>query len=178
MTLEEAKLFLKVDFDEDDDLIEMLVAAAAEDCEAYCNAAFRPRTYEMTLAAFPYSCKFGPKIFLPRHPLVSVPSDGLVYLDSDGDEQTVDTADYIVSAGHRQPFITPASGFSWPCTYEHPAAVTLTFRAGFEDEIPRGIQAAVRFRLSQLYRNRDEAELAMPESSKSGLASWRLHPLP
>lgn len=175
MSLEEAKLFLKVDFDDDNDVIEQLAAAAAEDCELHCNAAFRPRSFVMTLAGFPSSCR-DPRIFLPRHPLVSVAS--VEYLDAEGDEQTLAEADYVVVASTRPAFLVPAYNKVWPATYEHPEAVTITFRAGFEDGIPRRIQAAVRFRLSQLYRHRDETGLELPASVVSLLASDRLWPLP
>jgi uncharacterized phiE125 gp8 family phage protein len=43
VTLEEAKQFCKIDFNDDDDLIEMLITAAREMCEDYTNIGFVSR---------------------------------------------------------------------------------------------------------------------------------------
>jgi hypothetical protein len=40
VTLEEVKLFCKIDFNDDDELIEMLITAAREMCEDYTNIGF------------------------------------------------------------------------------------------------------------------------------------------
>jgi len=40
VTLEETKLFCKIDFDDDDVLIESLITAAREMCEDYSNIGF------------------------------------------------------------------------------------------------------------------------------------------
>jgi len=43
VTLEEAKLFCKIDFDDDDELIEMFITAARQMCEDYTNIGFVSR---------------------------------------------------------------------------------------------------------------------------------------
>lgn len=43
VTLAETKLFCKIDFDDDDELIEMFITAARQMCEDYCNIGFVSR---------------------------------------------------------------------------------------------------------------------------------------
>lgn len=182
MSLEEAKSFLKVDFSDEDDLIEGLVAAAVGDCEAWCDAAFVPRTVVVTQRDFADYCRPAQfvqlvgAIHLPIHPLLSVAS--VAYLDAEGETQTVDEGSYVAVSSQRPPYIVPAPGKSWPSVLSgHPEAVTITLRAGFE-ELPKNLVAAVSFRLAQLYRNRDEGELEMPASSQSLLRPFQLWRLP
>lgn len=204
MTLAEAKLHLRVDFTDDDDLISALIEAATLDCEAYCNASFVPATYHMTLGAFPArgSGLYGPDedgeefprnfgssgkptryptaIFLPVHPLLELNS--LTYMDADGATQTLSTASYVTVSSRRPPFIVPATGTTWPVTYDHPEAVTVSFNAGFAT-IPADIVAAVKLRLATLYEHREEIVVGTIQAdlsigSRVLLGKYRLWPLP
>ncbi|MEL7231642.1 MAG: head-tail connector protein, partial [Pseudomonadota bacterium] len=61
---DEAKLFLRVDHDDENDLIDMLIQSARERLEAYLNVAIisRPMRYEAQ----------GGEIKIPRWPVVSI----------------------------------------------------------------------------------------------------------
>lgn len=200
MTLAEAKLHLRVDFDTDDELILGLIEAATLQAEAYCGAAFCARDYLMTLGAFPGlgSGSFGPDrdgeefkprwgstgrparytsaIYLPVHPLLSVSS--IQYLDTDNVLQTFDAASYVVVTTGVPPFVVPVSTVCWPAVYSHPEAVRISFRAGFAT-IPQNIVAAVKLYLGHLYEHREEVTpgVGAPNPVQIPLgAKWLLNP--
>lgn len=52
--LDETKNFLRVDIDDDDDLINMLIGAATEACEAFTMRSFVQKGFKQTLDSFPY----------------------------------------------------------------------------------------------------------------------------
>src|ERR1700685_3399184 len=54
VSLEDAKNYLRVEFDDDDDLITGLIEAATEACETYTARSFVSKGYIQTLDSFPY----------------------------------------------------------------------------------------------------------------------------
>jgi hypothetical protein len=54
VTLKQAKAFLRVEIDDDDELIGILIKAAREVCESYTNRSFCFKGYRQSLDAFPY----------------------------------------------------------------------------------------------------------------------------
>src|SRR5690242_18545156 len=87
ITLEEAKLHLRVDGVDDDTLITMLITAAREEVERLSFHALMTQTLELILDVWPYDKSVFPgwpygKIKIPRPPLQSVTS--LTYKDSTG----------------------------------------------------------------------------------------------
>lgn len=198
MSLAQAKLHLRVDINDDDELIGQLVDAVTLKAEAHCSAAFVPRSYSMWLGAFPGygSGVFGPgldgeetpsrfggssqsrypsAICLPVHPLISV--SAITYLDTDNVEQTLATSKYVVVTNRRQPMIVPATGYPWPATYDHPEAVRVNFRAGFEGGCPADAVIGMKLWLTHLYENRGETDGAAPASAKFWLNKYTLWPL-
>jgi hypothetical protein len=177
VNLAAAKLHLRVDSTDEDDMIEALVEAATLECEAACNASFAVTSYLMTLPAFPgYSPgQFGPDqdgspfparfgsggrpslhphaILLPVHPARAVES--ITYIDPSGEEQTLAEADYIVVTSTSPGFIVPAAGKSWPSVGRHPEAVRVTFSAGF-DAVPANITVAIKLLLGSMYEHRED----------------------
>lgn len=127
VSLAEAKLHLRVDHSTEDALIAALVSAAREDVESDSWRAVAAQTLRLDLDGFPDNDE---DIILPRPPLVSVTS--IVYTDPDGDQQTMDSDDYVVqAAGDRCGRISLASGVSWPSTLDQAAVVSITFAAGY-----------------------------------------------
>lgn len=176
LTLAEAKLHLRVDFDDDDDLIANLVDAAAEECESWCNAAFVPKAYELTLAAFPYRPWHAShtSILLPIFPLLEVTAISCIETGETEYGDPIDAGDYVVVKDSRRPFIALATGKTWPSTACHPQAVKVEFRAGFE-QMPPSIISAVKLRIAQLYRMRDEPDVAMSPAVMAQLSKYRMH---
>lgn len=148
ISLAQAKAHLRVDHDADDDLIVDLVHAAVDEAERYCNAAFFPKSFELTLPGWPASGV----IYIPKHPLIAVGS--ISYRDSDGDVQTLDASAYVVSTDTLPPMISRAYGETWPQARCHPAAVTVAFTAGYVT-VPPAALIGIKLLLGHLYENRE-----------------------
>ena len=208
VSLADAKLHLRVDFNDDDALINSLIDAATLQAEAYCKAAFTPRNYLMTLGAWPalgagsfgpgedyidFPARFGGSgrpsrypdaICLPVAPVSAVTS--ITYLESTaGAVTTLSASAYVVVTSHAQPMIVPATGQSWPALYDHPEAVRIAFRAGYEADVPANVTAAVRLLVGHLYEHREEvttgfggaAPTQIPLGAKYLLNPHRMFPL-
>lgn len=163
VTLEDAKLHLRVDHDDEDGLITQYLAAATEWAEDFQGRAYVTRTYQLTMSRFP---KTRP-IYLPRPPLQSVTS--ISYYDRSDAEQTVDASDYYVDLGSVPARVVLKSG-SWPSVANRPDAVTVTYVAGYgdledgdgdggENPIPGAVRSAILLITGHLYENRESVTI-------------------
>lgn len=129
MTVEEAKLHLKIEEDttEDDDLIASLLAGCRSAIEARTGANLsRMRSIMATTFQFKLNCFPGCAIDLPRSPVLSVSS--ITYVDTDGNPQTLSSSYYTLDrAGSK---IDLNYGYYWPSARYQANAVTVTFVAG------------------------------------------------
>jgi len=128
LSLAEAKRFLRITSNAEDDVVAALVAAARKRVERGTELALLTQTVEVKVDGFWGTCA----LELPMPPLQSVES--VTYVDLNGAEQTLDPATYQVSTHRRPGRIWLAYGKSWPATRNQPEAVTITFKAGFGDE--------------------------------------------
>jgi uncharacterized phiE125 gp8 family phage protein len=167
VSLDEAKKHLRVDISEDDGLIAGQVSAAREWCETNTGRSFLTQTWRLTLDVFPGGhasiwwggwsdwAQGGP-IRLPRAaPLQSV--GGIQYTDGGGGTQTLAPTEYQVVPDREPAVIVPQWAKVWPVTRLQPAAVTVTYTAGWTDAslVPAGIKAALKLVLGWLYRDRE-----------------------
>ena len=151
LTTAEAKTALRLDYSNDDGLIDDFIEAARADAETFTYRAFLNQTYVLRLTSFPW----GP-ILLPRPPLSSVTS--VTYIDTAGDSQTWSSSLYTVEtpSGERalHATIRPISGGVYPATQRVVDAVTITFVAGYgaaSSSLPESIRRGVAQRCQQLY---------------------------
>lgn len=175
VTLEEAKLHLRVDDDNttEDDLIESLITVAREHAEAFTNRAFLQQTLRMKMDEFP--CV----IQLPRPQLISVSS--IQYVDTAGVTQTLSASLYRVDSDSDPARITPAYGQSWPSTQDITGAVTVTYVAGYgaaATAVPTGIRQAILMLIGTLYENREDiiagvSAMELPLTSRVLLQPYR-----
>lgn len=134
--------------------IDSIVRASTDAAEQATQRALIPQTWEMVLSRFPrWEWK------LERPPVISISS--LVYFDEDGAQQslTVSPAMFrIVESGHyRKASLIPLAGEVWPATQCRPDAVTVTYRAGYEDETDPTfslIKAGIGLMAGELYKQR------------------------
>jgi uncharacterized phiE125 gp8 family phage protein len=156
LTLEEAKLHLRVDHDKDDTLIESLIVAVRLRAEHETNRLFITQDWKMTLGAFP--C-YG--IELPRSPVDEIVE--ITYVDTDGVSQTLDYTLYVLDNTLLPPVVYPVYNETWPVTRYQPNAVQITFRGGFSGPSPVAIaddiKAAMKLMLGHYYENREEVVL-------------------
>lgn len=154
ISLQEAKDHLRVDSDDDDALIEGMIAAATNYFDGpagILNRAILAQTLELTLPEFP--C--GP-IVLPCPDLIEIVSLRYATLGSP-DRETL--TEYQIDRAGVQARLWPAYGQSWPsvpCGLVN--AVTIAYRAGFGTHpgaVPDDLKSTVKLMLSDLYENRE-----------------------
>lgn len=154
IALYEARNFCKVDTDEDDDLIDMLITAARTSAEGIMNRALITQTWDYSIDAFP-----GWEQYLPNPALQSITS--IKYVDSNGVLQTLAADQYLVDTKSEPARITPAFGLVWPVTRAQTNAVTIRFICGYGNasNVPSGIKNWILMRIRTLYDNRAQIEV-------------------
>ncbi len=152
LSLEEAKLHLRVTTDDEDGLIQSLIQTAREYVEQFTGRALLTQTWDLKLNSF--GCEQA--LRLPKAPLQSVTS--ITYIDTGGTTQTLATSRYVVAgafdamAGVASPwaqpgYVAPAYATIFPVTRPIPEAVTVRFVAGYgaqPEKVPAGILAAMK----------------------------------
>ena len=138
--IDEAKLHLRVDIDDDDLLIAALISAARDYAECEIRKQIILARWKQVLDSFPgpslmgipYGQAFslpGHAIYLQRTPVQQVVS--IQYLDMAGATQTMPTTDYTVDYSSDPVRITPVFGKIWPIPLPQIGAVWVIFDAGF-----------------------------------------------
>lgn len=152
VTLNEARDFMRVDYDDDDALIKELIKAARRHAENVTERAFINQTWTLGL-----DCFWGSSVlYLPRPPLSSVTS--ITYVDTDGNSQTVAASTYSVDTTHEPGRVWLAYGQTWPTPRAERNAVTVTYVAGYgaaASSVPETARIAIKMMVSDMYENRD-----------------------
>ncbi len=154
VSLEEAKLWLKVDGDDDDDLIESLIAVARDYCQQYEGRAY----VEQTITAF---CNhFRRRVFLPVAPVLDITT--IHYRDTVGNWQLV-PEDYWTLRNDVEPGYVEfnMTGLSYQLSFM-PNRIRIVFTAGYTylDEatwkgtVPERVKAAMCLLLGHWYEHR------------------------
>ena len=171
----EAKDHLHVDDTDSDTLIATQIVAARQYCETVLRRAIITQTWDVYFDAFPMWIE----VPLPR--LQSVTS--IVYIDTNGDTQTLDVSLYTVDIKAQPGRVVPAYGESWPSTRAEINAVIVRFVAGYGDagsDIPEPIRQAGLLLLGHWFEHREDVVAGvsvaeMPMASRSLLAPYEIH---
>lgn len=123
ISLVEAKAHLRVDMNNEDILIGLLIGAAREQAEAITHRSLILQTWEQTYDSWPCT------IELPCGPLRAVVS--VQYIDSHGVTQTLDVPDYTVDIKSTLGRVVPAYGMSWPSIRNHLNSITVQYQSGY-----------------------------------------------
>ncbi len=150
LTLDEAKAQCRVDHQDDDDLITGFIASARISFERRTNRSLITRTLRLDLDRFPHHRG---QLRLPMGPVRAV--TGITYHDTNGSVVTLDPATYTVDITSDVATITPVVTACWPWTYVRPAALSVTYTAGFggAEDVPADIKSALKLMISDLYDN-------------------------
>jgi uncharacterized phiE125 gp8 family phage protein len=186
LSLDDAKLHLRVSSTEEDSLITDLISAARQWVEAYLNRSLITQTLRLRADAFPdtpartvllannwpgltlesyltrASALTNGPLYLQRPPLQSVTS--IQYYDSTGASQTLSPSLYLVDSDAEPARVSPVYGQSWPSLQARIGALNVTYVAGYGDtaaSVPLAIKQAIRLMVSQFYEFR---EPVVPES--------------
>lgn len=146
LPLSQAKAHLRVDGDDEDDLIAVLRDAAIDGVEQYANLRMGPCTgIVATFAGFDHRAPMR----LGVGPDFSVAVTGVSYL-YDGVSTVLADTDWMVGAGGR---LAPAARTRWPNAN---GPVTVAFDAGYPaGQCPPSLLQAARLLLGHLYMNRE-----------------------
>ena len=167
VSLLEAKLHLRVDFDEDDMLIASLITAARQAAETLTGRQLTTARWKQVLDCFPgpslMGVPAGQTFTLPGHAilLAKAPVQSVVsinYLDMGSVNQTMPALTYTVDVACEPARITPVFGQIWPICLPQIGAVSVTFDAGYgtASQVPEGIKSWIKLRVGSLYAHREE----------------------
>jgi uncharacterized phiE125 gp8 family phage protein len=159
-----AKAHLRIDHDEENELIEAWIPAARELTEAYTGKRWGEQSLRMTMAGFPPSGV----IEFPIEPVSAVTK--LSYLASNGatvtyaNEAAV-TAAFQVWLDGSPPLLAPLPLATWPVTESGRLnALTVEFTAG-GGEVPEMVRSAILLTLGYWDGNRGDRDGSAPATS-------------
>lgn len=150
ITLVLAKQHLRVDDDNEDELISLLIQVSREMAEKETNRSFITQERVVKLDYFP---RCG-EIKIPFGPVSEVSE--ITYFDEAEVEQTLDPSLYYVDLDSDIPRVVIKD--YWPATFDKPNAVSITYTAGYGDNenVPGPIKSAMLLILGHLYENREQ----------------------
>jgi uncharacterized phiE125 gp8 family phage protein len=174
LTLAQVKAHLRVDFTDDDSLIQIYLAAATSYAESFMGVALIDQTWDYYFDAFPTDSA---PIQLPRSPLIEV----MEFVGED-----VPLSDYLVDYATLPGRVYLTSTGAWPTVYGVTNVGRIRFRAGYVDkqgsptgEIPSDILSAILLIVGTLYAHREtivvgQSPASLPWSAEQLLRRHRV----
>lgn len=180
VSLGQAKLHLRVDYDSDDTLISTLITAARQICETRLRQALITQTWLYMIDDFPWGGGYynrqirreGPSqiwlpsntgiLQLPRPPVQSIVS--IQYYDYNSNLNTIPANLYNFSVGTPSR-IQPVFGSVWPIAQPRIDAVQITYVCGYGSDataVPLAIQQAMLLLIGHYYENRQQVTQGAP----------------
>lgn len=145
VSLASAKMNLRIDDSDQDDLITAWIEGITAHAEHYTGRSFVNQTWRVTLDTFPDAIELPP-------PVSSVIS--LKYLDEEGTEQTLDPTDYIVDSVSEPGYLVPGVDKAWPATYDRINAVYVDVVSGYGatyTDVPAGLRLYILAKLTEQF---------------------------
>lgn len=152
VSLAQAKAHLRVDHEDDDDLIGGLVDAATQYLDGYAGVLGRAlvtQSWRLDLAR--PACR---SVLLPLPPVSAI--EGVAYL-SEGAEAELDAAAWRLGEGPLGAFLVLNDGYGWPAMDGREDALRVTFTTGYGDpaDVPAPIGQAIKLLVGHWYENRE-----------------------
>lgn len=143
-----AKTHTNIEHDLDDSYLALLCTRAREIVEDAIGSPVASQDFTWQLDCFPRGA-----FSLPLHPIQST---GFVikYFDVDGVEQTLAPEEYLLTNPVRglDSTVQPEYGKSWPQVMPGYRKVTITFKAGYEDDkVPTPIIQAICMLIAEMH---------------------------
>jgi uncharacterized phiE125 gp8 family phage protein len=174
ITLAEAKLYLRVEHDDDDTLIAALIKAAREQVETRTRRALITQQWRFVRDAWPSDGRLS----LPLVPLRSVIA-ARVY-DQGGVAHAIDTQAFVIDAAPA-PAIVGFTPWALTAPGRGVAGIELDVEVGYgavATDVPEPLRQAIRFLLAHWYENRGLAApgqlSALPATADVLLAPYRV----
>jgi uncharacterized phiE125 gp8 family phage protein len=177
VTLDEAKLHLRVDHPDDDTLITALLATATSRLDGYggiLQRALITQTWKVETDSF------ADPLRLPIGDLLSLTS--VKYRDGSDVQQTLASSVYGVYSDAIGPFITLKYNQVWPVVYDRRDAIEIIWTAGYgatAASVPAAIRQAALLMVGHWYEHRETVSDAslneVPLSAKHLIEPFRLN---
>jgi uncharacterized phiE125 gp8 family phage protein len=160
LSIVEAKQHLRIDDSDHDADVAMVIPAARERAEEFCNRSFARQVRLLRADGFTEQVNGHDKpLRLLMGPVVLVNS--VKYDDVDGNEQTLSTSVYTVAGG----YLMPKRYQSWPALSGYPGCVRIEYITGFGPAtgepdysgLNPSVIAAIKLFLGDLYEQREES---------------------
>ena len=147
VSLDDAKLHLRVDGNVEDDYIEALVGSCVDYAQKYTGLELLQSTWTCNAREWNTFRMF-------KTPVQSVQS--IKYFDKDNNEQTLASTEYYVTIENGCTKIEFKESVYGIELYEKPNAIVISLTAGFAgvSVIPKSIIAGIKLMLGHLYENR------------------------
>lgn len=148
VSLAEVKIDLKVDHDDEDARISLMIAAVRQQLETVTRRAIITQTWDLHLDRWPGAIR------IPMPPIQTI--DSVKYLDTDGVQQTLATDQYKVLMGEPA-YVVPAYQVIWPNLRDENDAVVVRFTTGYGDssDVPEAMKDWIMAHVSERYCNRE-----------------------
>lgn len=162
VTLEEAKIHLRIDYSDEDSLVSSLIVAARKQAEHMTGRAFGVQTRELIIDAFPDD-----EIRLPGTPVTSIVS--VTYADSSGNTVVMPEDGYALDSDYIPSSLFPSSEDPWPDTYDTANAVRIRYVCGHEAGTAESVRVWMLMTVGTMYRHRESIanaqSYALPRSA-------------
>jgi len=165
ITLAEAKNFLRVDHDDDDNLISSLITASRQMCEEYTRRVLVTTTIDEYFDKFPKNSwnNLSNLIYLSRGPVASITS--VKYVDEIGSEVTLSSDQYITDLISEPARIQSVAG--WFAAAGVVNQVIVRYVVGSDvSVIPRPLIQGMLLVVSDLYDQRGDSVKRLPTASE------------
>lgn len=171
--LAEAKEYLRIAYDGEDELVGRLVSAARTRIEQEAGLALITRSLRVSLDCWPSGTMETRVLRLPVRPAGALAA--VRVKDREGTQATV-TSRFILEAGRAARLVWSSGAFPWSA--RRPGAVEVDYEAGFgagPDDVSEALRLAVKRLAAMAYHARDVEmmSVALPEDVRSLLAPWR-----
>jgi uncharacterized phiE125 gp8 family phage protein len=173
ITLTEAKNFLRVDHDDDNNLISALITAARQMCEEYTRRILVTTTVDEYFDEFPTNNWSGLSniIYLSRGPVASISS--VKYVDEIGSEVTVPRTAYVADVISEPARIQSTAG--WFSGAGVVNQVIVRYVVGSDvSAIPKPLIQGMMLVISDLYDQRGDRVRRMPTASEYLFNPYRI----
>ena len=166
VTLAEAKSQLRVDFSDDDTLIQRLIDTATSfmDAQGVLGRAMIQQTWAQWLSPNPNQI-----VYFAMSPFISLVS--IHYYNSANSLTAATDSNFEVLGTKNEKTISPKTDYSWPTTYERSDAIKLTFHAGYGSAItnvPQSVRQAMLLLVGHWYENREQTVMNRLENIPYG----------
>lgn len=191
VSVADMKEYLRVDTNNDDDLIQSFIESATEYIKQYIRRSLITETLELTMDGFGaaeydpllklgsgvhtgsyvYLSGYGNEFDLPFNPIQSITS--IKTYDRDNTESTFPSASYELDETGGRVYLN--EGYTWPSNLRHREAVKVRYVAGYGDastDIPAPIIQAIKLYVGKMYDCREACE--MPCMCESLLMPYKL----